>query len=63
MAEGPDQGTRQGKPAPDGWAAHEEAQHQEWLRSTFRQRLEWLEQAKRFAKAAAAATRVRPAGK
>jgi hypothetical protein len=40
-------------PAPpagvDGWAAHEDAQRRAWQRTTARERLAWLEDAKRFA--------------
>jgi hypothetical protein len=43
----------------DGWSAHEAEQRRAWARTTARQRLEWLEQAKRFAARAAAAVRVR----
>ena len=45
--------------ASDPWTAHEDAQRRAWLRTTHRQRLLWLEQAKRFAAAAIAAARKR----
>jgi len=41
-----------GAPAPapsdDGWSAHEAQQRRAWGRTTARQRLAWLEDAKRF---------------
>lgn len=37
---------------PDGWAEHGESQRRAWQATTPRQRLEWLEEAKRFAKRA-----------
>lgn len=43
--------------AADGWAAHEEEQRRAWQRTTARQRLAWLEDAKRFAARAQQAAR------
>jgi hypothetical protein len=40
-----------------GWADHEQEQRRRWLRLTFRQRLDWLWQAKMFALRAAKASR------
>jgi hypothetical protein len=37
------------RPPADGWSAHEEAQRRAWQRTTARERLAWLEDAKRFA--------------
>ena len=51
-------------PAVDGWAAHEEAQRRAWQRTTARERLAWLEDAKRFAaRARVAASRSSEDGK
>lgn len=33
----------------EGWQAHARQQRQAWLRLTYRQRLDWLWQAKQFA--------------
>ncbi|MCK7580458.1 MAG: hypothetical protein MZV65_35640 [Chromatiales bacterium] len=43
----------------DGWAEHEESQRRAWQATTPRQRLEWLEEAKRFAKRAQEAAKRR----
>lgn len=46
------------KPSLAGWSAHEAEQRKAWQRTTARQRLAWLEDAKRFAgKAKAVALR------
>jgi hypothetical protein len=42
-----------------GFAAHRREQRRAWLRLTYRERLEWLEQAKRFAARALGAARRR----
>ncbi len=36
-------------PSLDGWARHADEQQKAWKATTPRQRLEWLEDAKRFA--------------
>ncbi len=43
----------------DPWERHRRAQLRRWLRLSYRERLVWLEQAKRFAAAALAAARGR----
>jgi hypothetical protein len=45
-----------------GWAEHERSQRQAWLRLTPRQRLDWLWQAKEFARRAGEARRGRAGG-
>ncbi len=46
-----------------GFALHEEAQRRAWLALSYRERLIWLEEAKRFAaRALAAAARRKQAG-
>jgi hypothetical protein len=47
------------RPASSGYDAHRDAQRRAWLRLSYRQRLDWLEQAKRFAARALAAARAR----
>jgi hypothetical protein len=42
-----------------GWEEHRSEQQRAWLRLTYRQRLEWLEGAKRFAARALEAARLR----
>lgn len=63
MAEHPDPGPPTlTKPPDDRWAAHEAAQRRAWQRTTARERLAWLEDAKRFvARALATAARRRAA--
>jgi hypothetical protein len=46
-------------PNPTGFEAHRRAQQRAWLRLSYRQRLDWLEQAKRFAARAVATARAR----
>jgi hypothetical protein len=47
-----------------GWQSHAREQRRAWLRLTYRQRLDWLWQAKLFAEQARRARREpRPAGK
>lgn len=48
-----------GRPPADGWSAHEEAQRRAWQRTTARDRLAWLEDAKRFAAKAQSSLRGR----
>lgn len=43
-----------------GWPAHAQAQLERWRALTYRQRLEWLWQAKRFAARATGAARRPP---
>jgi hypothetical protein len=45
-----------------GYGAHREAQRLAWLRLSHRQRLDWLQHAKRFAARALAAARARRTG-
>lgn len=53
----------QADPPPlDGWSAHEEAQRRAWQRTTARDRLAWLEDAKRFAAKAQHSLRSRCTG-
>jgi len=50
------------KRAEDGWKSHESEQREAWKKLTYQQRLDWLEQAKEFAREAvksAAARRAR----
>ena len=47
----------------DAWAAHEASQRRARLRTSHRERLLWLEQAKRVAAAALAAARERQEGR
>jgi hypothetical protein len=47
------------RPEPSGYDTHRDAQRRAWLRLSYRQRLDWLEQAKRFAARALAAARAR----
>jgi hypothetical protein len=49
-------------PRGGGYEAHRHAQRRAWLRLSYRQRLDWLEQAKRFAARALAAARRRAEG-
>lgn len=51
-------------PRGPGWAEHEREQRRAWLRLTFRQRLDWLWEARTFALRAEEARRRRspPAG-
>lgn len=46
-------------PATSGFEVHRRAQRRAWLRLSYRQRLDWLDQAKRFAARAVAAARAR----
>lgn len=46
-------------PAAPGFEVHRREQRRSWLRLSYRQRLDWLEQAKRFATRAVAAARAR----
>jgi hypothetical protein len=46
-------------PRDDGFEAHRREQRRAWLRLTHRQRIEWLEQAKRFAARALEAAKKR----
>ena len=46
-------------PGASGFEEERRAQRRAWLRLSHRQRLEWLEQAKRFAARALAAARAR----
>ena len=50
------------KPAA-GWRLHEQAQLQAWLKLSYRQRLDWLWQAKLFAERARLAAAARHADK
>jgi hypothetical protein len=45
-----------------GFERHRREQRRAWLRLSYRERLEWLEQAKRFATRALEAARARRAG-
>ncbi len=47
----------------DAFEAHRREQLRAWLRTSYRERLEWLEQAKRFAAKAAEAAKQRQAQK
>ena len=53
------------EPAADGWLCHEREQRRAWLALSYRQRLDWLWQAKLFASRAlqAAHDRARGTGK
>jgi len=42
-----------------GWEQHRESQRRAWLRLSYAERLRWLAEAKRFAKAALEAARKR----
>jgi hypothetical protein len=46
-------------PPTSSFEAHRREQRRAWLRLSYRQRLDWLEQAKRFAARAVAAARAR----
>ena len=46
------------KATEDGWKRHEAEQRRAWMKLTPAQRLEWLEEAKRFAEAAKHSRRV-----
>lgn len=45
-----------------GWEQHRESQRRSWLRLSYAERLRWLEDAKRFVKAAMEAARKRARG-
>jgi hypothetical protein len=41
----------------DGWAEHEKEQRRAWMRLSYQQRLDWLEQMKEFCREALGAAR------
>ncbi len=49
-------------PPEDGWKRHEREQRERWAELTYRERLDWLQQAKDFARRALASAEKRRRG-